>query len=194
MSDEMALRDPRPLFLPTEFNTTLAEKDLPPHEPGKAFLAAQTTRLTFDTAELDLDKNLPPIETLNNKPVTKATSVDALTGLPPGSAVSGFGREETMVAPLSPRGGIIEIVALATGRRVRVDTIPAEAGPRSDQAWQPVGFLAAVDPAGLVGPVTWTPPGSGVEEVDLFLRNYLATTFRIGDRLPPGFYRITVAP
>jgi hypothetical protein len=54
-------------------------------------------------------------------------------------------------------------------------------------------FVAAVDPAGLVGPLVPTVR-SGVEEVDNFFQNYLARTLRVGERLAPGFYRICVGP
>jgi hypothetical protein len=59
--------------------------------------------------------------------------------------------------------------------------------------WAPLEFLATVEAAGLVAPLTLTGR-SGVDEVDAFFRNYLVRTFRLGERLPPGFYRITVSP
>jgi hypothetical protein len=45
----------------------------------------------------------------------------------------------------------------------------------------------------LIAPLTLTTR-SGVEEIDNFYRNYLVRTYRVGERLAPGFYRITVAP
>ena len=45
------LRDPTPLFLPTEFNSS--RKDYVPREPGGAF-AGFSPKLTFGEAELDL--------------------------------------------------------------------------------------------------------------------------------------------
>jgi hypothetical protein len=54
-------------------------------------------------------------------------------------------------------------------------------------------FLAAVDPAGLAAPLTLTTR-SGVEDVDTYFQNFLAHTLRVGERLAPGFYRISVGP
>ena len=41
--------------------------------------------------------------------------------------------------------------------------------------WQPMEFIAAVDPAGLVGPLVPTAR-SGVDEVDAYFGRYLADT------------------
>jgi hypothetical protein len=54
-------------------------------------------------------------------------------------------------------------------------------------------FMAAVDASGLVGPLVLTVH-SDVAEVDAYFGRYLAETFRIGQRLEPGFYRICVGP
>jgi hypothetical protein len=54
-------------------------------------------------------------------------------------------------------------------------------------------LFAAVDAAGLAAPLLVTE-GSRVDEVDAHFRKMLAQTYRIGERLPPGFYRIVVGP
>jgi hypothetical protein len=58
-------------------------------------------------------------------------------------------------------------------------------------------FLILVSNAGIVGePVLMT--GSRWEEVDeevdAFFRSYLVKTFRLGERLSPGRYRVLVGP
>ena len=45
--------------------------------------------------------------------------------------------------------------------------------------WDPMEFMAAVDAAGLVGPVVPTTR-SGVAEVDAYFSRYLAETLRVG--------------
>jgi hypothetical protein len=113
----------------------------------------------------------------------------------------GLGRGETLVVPLPPRGAFVEIVATRTGRRAlsaqamtQVEKLAADARPPGDRPWQPFEFLAAVDPAGLVGPLVIVEPRSGVEEVDRYFQDYLVQTVRVGERLKPGFYRISVGP
>jgi hypothetical protein len=53
--------------------------------------------------------------------------------------------------------------------------------------------VAAIDPTGLAAPLTITTR-SGVDEVDAYFQNFLARTLRVGERLAPGFYRISVGP
>ncbi len=70
-------------------------------------------------------------------------------------------------------------------------------------AWQPLEFMAAVDPAGLVGSLmptvrSVTPPDNHFPQLDAealqWLEKYLAQKLRVGERLGPGFYRICVGP
>jgi hypothetical protein len=69
----------------------------------------------------------------------------------------------------------------------------ADARPPAAAQWRPMEFIAAVDPSGLVGPLVPTSR-SGADDVDTYFGHYLADTLRVGQRLAPGFYRITVGP
>jgi len=59
--------------------------------------------------------------------------------------------------------------------------------------WRPLELFATVDAAGLASPLVVTDR-SDVEEVNAYFRNYLARTFRLGEHLAPGFYRVVVGP
>jgi hypothetical protein len=187
---ETELRDLRPLFLPTDRNAALPE---PRIEPGRTFHDNEMPKLTFTEAEAQVSRNLPPVVMLNGQPVAKATPADALSPNKSELALQGFGRADPRVAVFSPRGGYVEVTALETGSRVLGETLPVTARPPVDKAWAPVEYIAAVDAAGLVSPLVVTV-GSRVDEVDAHFRDYLAQTFRIGERLSSGFYRISVAP
>jgi hypothetical protein len=80
---------------------------------------------------------------------------------------------------------------------VIAETLPLEARPPGEKdgagAWRPLEFNALVSPAGLVGTLVITER-SDSEEVNAFFRDYLTRTFRVGERLPPGMYRIVVGP
>jgi hypothetical protein len=108
-------------------------------------------------------------------------------------ALRGFGRSPVQVAVLPVRGGFISVVTLRTGLEVLAEALPAEASPPGGKSWEPLELLAAVDVAGLAAPLVITT-SSRVENVDAHFRDFLARTFRIGARLPPGFYRIVVGP
>jgi hypothetical protein len=180
LSEEAALFDRTPLFLPTQWNST--EKELPRREPGG--FAAYEDKLTF--AENRLELNLPP-------PIAVPSRLpEALAANPPQDRFLGIGRTDYQPPVLAARGAYLDVAAAGTGRRVLVGAL-ADAHPPGDGTWEPLEFMIAVDPAGLVGPPVLTA-GSGSEGVDAYFRNYLAETLRIGDRLEPGFYRICLGP
>jgi hypothetical protein len=175
------LLDPTPLFLPTEFNSSRI--DYVPREPGGSF-AGFPFKKTFSDTELEL--HLPPATDV------PASPADALAGDPPGAPFIGFDRADPVVEPLSPRGAYVDIMDAGTGRSVLALAL-ADAHPPASMPWQPMEFIAAVDAAGLVGPVVPTN-SSGVDDVDTYFGRYLADTLRVGQRLAPGFYRIVVGP
>ena len=192
--DEAALLDPSPLFLPTKWNA--AQKDIAWPEPGGAFQNYPVTpKWSFSRTDPKLDQLLPP-------PVaTPATMAEALAVNTPGALALGFARTDAQVSPLPLRGAAVAIVSTRTGRRAlsaqamaQVQKLATDARPPSERPWQPFEFLAAVDPAGLVGPLVIVEPRSGVEEVDRYFQDYLVRTIRVGERLAPGFYRISVGP
>lgn len=187
---EAQLRDLRPLFLPTERNAALPEPVL---EPGRTFLENETLKMTFTDAEAQISKDLPPIVTLAGVQVEKATAADALSPSETQIAVTGFGRKPVDLTAFAPRAGFLQVARMNDGIRVLSEPLPIAARPPNDKPWAPLELIAAVDAAGLVSPLVVTD-GSRVDEVDSHFRNYLAEDFRIGSRLPPGFYRITVAP
>ena len=175
------LLDPTPLFLPTAFNSSRI--DYVPGAFGGAF-AGFPFKKTFSDSELQL--HLPPAASV------PATPAEALAGDPPGAPFIGFARANTIVQTLSPRAAYVEIVEAGTGRSV-LEMPVTGAHPPASAPWQPMEFIAAVDPAGLVGPLVPTTR-SGVDEVDTYFGRYLADTLRVGQRLSPGFYRIIVGP
>ena len=190
LQDETELRDLRPLFLPTERNAALPELK---REAGRAFLTDEPVKLSFLPTELDIAKDLPPLALVNGKPAQAATPLDALASEDSARSLLGFGRGEVKVRPLQPRGGLIEVVSTATGRPVFAEPIAIAARPPGDTPWAPLEFLARIDAAGLASPLVVTA-SSGVEEVDAHFRRFLVRTYRIGERLTPGFYRVIVAP
>lgn len=185
-SEALAMRDLAPLFLPTPFNA--APKTARPAQPGRAFFdndPGQHTLFSEDNPQLVL----PPVVT------PPATPAAALT-LPPPPLAAGFGRTNSSVPVLPATGGRVDVYAGGGGSALLGVTLPASAAPArggAGGAWQPLEFSAAIGPAGLVDSLVLTR-SSGAEEIDAYFRNYLASQFHLGDRLPPGFYRVVVAP
>lgn len=193
MKDEAALLDPAALFLPTKWSA--GQKEVPWPEPGGAF---QNYGIEPKLAFTNADPKVPlPV------PVAPpASPAAAISVIGPGPLALGFGRAEAKIDPLPLRGAFIGIVSTRTGQKAllprelkEVERLAAEARPPpADRPWQPFDFLAAVDAAGLVGPLVIVEPRSGVEEVDRYFQDFLVRTVRIGERLAPGSYRISVGP
>jgi hypothetical protein len=189
--DATLMRDLTPLFLPTSRNATVPPPR--PREPGKAFLDQEAIRLSFSETAWNFERDWPPAVTLNGRALRDVGPIDVLEGIVPSEALPGVGRSDEELAPLPPRAGFVEVVSARTGERVLAASLDAAVRPPEDRLWAPVEYLAAVAPAGLAVPLA-VITRSGVDEVDSFFRDYLARSFRIGERLPPGFYRVTVAP
>ncbi len=178
---ESILLDPTPLFLPTKWNA--AQNEVEAREAGILAQGYDTPKLTFKENELKLA--LPaPIETPAS--VAEAVAQDVRSAV-----FAGFGRVDSVVATPEPRGAFIEITLAGTGQKVIAQALAVR--PPGQGGWQPVEYHAKVDAAGLVG-LPLVTARSGNDEVDLFFANYLARTLRIGERLEPGFYRISVGP
>jgi hypothetical protein len=190
LKDETEIRDLRPLFLPTDRNAALPDLK---REPGRTFLDNQTVKLSFLETELGISRDLPPVATVSGKPADQATPLDALVSETSAISLFGFGRVDSPVQPLAPRVGFVEVLSADDGKRVFGESLGAEARVPGDKPWAPLEFFARINAAGLAAPLFVTT-SSGVDEVDRHFREFLAKTYRLGERLSPGFYRVIVAP
>jgi hypothetical protein len=174
--------DPTPLFIPTDKN--FGQGPLPARvvpQPGQVFA------------------DIPPNFTVNeNNLANYAGGYQAETESLPDilergneAPFAGFGRVDSALPPLEGRVAFIEVKALITGDLVMSQSLDGVKLPRRDFA--PVQFLAVVGNAGLVGNPMLTA-GSGWEDVDSAIRDFLVKTYRLGDRLAPGQYVVSVGP
>ena len=186
---ETDIRDLRPLFRPTERNASLPELK---RELGRTFLDDEPVKSALLESEVAITKDLPPVAIVGEKPADQARPLDALASEDVTSLL-GFGRTDQRVQPMAARAGFMEVVSAATGERVQGDELPAAARVPGDKPWAPLEFLAQIDAVGLAAPLLVTT-SSGSEEIDSHFKKYLGKTYRIGERLPPGFYRLIVAP
>jgi hypothetical protein len=190
LRDEASIRDLRPLFLPTSENARAPE---PRREAGRSLLDDGPVRLNFGEGETRLLRLLPPVATLGGRSVERAEPRLTLEADGSEVALVGLGRSERRLVPEAARGGRLEVIAAATGERVLGAELPEALSPPASTAWEPLELLAIVDVAGLAGPLVVTE-SSRVEEVDVHFRRQLRQVFRLGERLPPGVYRVVVGP
>ncbi len=174
--------DPTPLFIPTDRN--FGQGSLPPRiirQPGQVFG--------------DFDAKLTITDTgLASYGAEAETTPESLTELlvrGNEAPLAGFGRVDQNRLSLPQRAGYLEVKALRDGSLALSATLLGLSLPRADFA--PAEFLIAVGNAGLIGAPVLTV-GTGGDEVDAALRNYLVKTYHLGERLAPGRYLVSVGP
>jgi hypothetical protein len=184
LREEAELKDPTPLFLPTRWN---AGDDAlmmnAPREPGGSF-QDYPPELTFGESQLKLE--IPAHFELPSRPVDTFALEETNRALP------GFGRTDAKIVQLPTRQGFIEVSAAGTGQ-VMIRQPILDEKPTTDVTWQPLEFVIALDVAGVVGPPALTE-SSRVPAIDSFFREYVVKRLHIGERLEPGFYRISIGP
>ncbi|HWA87981.1 MAG TPA: hypothetical protein VG710_17265 [Opitutus sp.] len=184
LREEAMLRDPTPLFLPTRWSAgaEVATEDKR-REPGSSFTDF-SAKFAFEGPELKL--NLPAPIAIPERPA------DAFATDKPKRPFLGFGETDRAAPVLEARGAFIKVVAEADGRMEFAEPLVA-AKPPGEAAWEPMEFLVAVDPAGVVSPPVLTR-SSRVAAVDDYFQGFLTENLHIGDRLRPGFYRVAIGP
>ncbi len=181
LQERAEMMDPTPLFFPTDWNYGqrplnaerlrqpgqvfgLYEPKLTVNEQGLALFGAETIQVPQQPTDLLVQGNEVPF--------------------------AGMGQVDRKLTTLPVRAGYLEIRRF--GDEKIVEEKPLTGGvqfPRTDFA--PVEFLVIVGVGGLIGdPILLS--GSGWDEVDAYLRNYLSTSYRLGERLSPGRYRVLI--
>jgi len=182
MRERARYLDPTPLFFPTEWNYgSVALREGMKRQPGQIF-DLLPAKFIFD---YQLTKSYGSEQ---NQLSDRITDVAASGSEAPFAGIGGG-----KVAPpvLSDRDGFLEVENLSDGKTIVSQVLKNIPGISADFA--PLEFLVAVSSAGLVGdPILMN--GSGREETEVLLRTFLAKSFRVGERLAPGKYRVLIGP
>lgn len=181
----ISLRDPVPLYLPTLLNAgqTGALVDDGRREPVAAF---NNFAARLNISEAGPRVGFPgPVE-------IPGGPVQALDPHRSGEALRYFGRRTTAIPQAVRRLGFLEVSNAENGEVVLLaELAPVDAAPLVD--WGPADMVVAVNRSGLMG-LPFITRSSGSAQFDGWLPGYLATTYRLGERLRPGNYRISLGP
>lgn len=174
--------DPAPLFLPTPRNYYGA-RGLPAElvrQPGQLFgdFGAKYYFGEGSLAAYGTNSGMVP------------ESVAEVLSRANEAPFAGFGEQAGGWGRLAARGAVAEFKHLSKEELQMEMALPVEP-PQRDFA--PMVFVVVVSAGGMVGEPLLTA-GSGAPEVDAFFQDYLAKTHRVGERLPPGRYRVTIGP
>jgi hypothetical protein len=185
-SEDAWLNDPTPLFLPTRWSGAQLK---PLRILSGSDFSGFSPRLAFPTERLAVNIASPV--------VVPSSPALALNSKDPSNPAYGFGRSDDLHIVLASRVAWVKVSGMATGNRVYEKQILAKETPTAPtevlmHAYSPIEFSVAVDSTGFIGPILSTKR-SGTQ-ADQFFLDYLTHSLRIADRLPPGFYKISVGP
>ena len=182
LREQAALMDPSPLFFPTEWNFGQRPlDDSMRRQPGQVF-GSFAPNFTF------VEQNL---KTYGSEAAVVPERLADVVVQGNEAPFAGIGQIDVQRPALAERSGFLEVRDLVGGENIMAQALTGLSLPRPDFA--PVEFLIVVSSSGVVGdPVLMA--GSGWEEVDAFFRSYLVKSFRLGERLNPGRYRVLVGP
>ena len=180
LQEKAELMDPTPLFFPTEWNSgqrPLRVASL--KQPGQVFGSFEPKLTVGEQNIANYGAEATPVP---------EKLVDVLVQGNEAPFV-GMGQIDAKRSTLTLRAGYLEVREQKSGNIITSQQLSGIILPRSDFA--PVEFLVLVGTAGLIGEPVLTN-GSGWDEVDIFFRTYLVKSYRLGERLPPGQYRVSV--
>ena len=180
LREKSELLDPTPLFFPTVWNygqRPLRASSL--KQPGQVFGS-------FEPKYTVGEQNIAAYRTEGTPVPEKLSDVLSQGNEAP---FAGMGQVDRPRSSLPIRSGYVEVRDLNTGEIVIAQSLSGVVPPRPDFA--PVEFIVAVGSAGLIGEPFLTS-GSEGDEVDGFFRDYLVRSYRLGERLRPGRYRVLV--
>lgn len=176
LRDRAEYFDPTPLFFPTEWNYGQGEMwESRRRQPGQVFGDVEPKFVSFQSYSNEL-----PMVHLEDV-VTSGNEVP----------FGGMGEIDVKPEPLADRSGFLEVKGMRDGETILAHSITGVAIPRLDFA--PLEFLVVIGNAGMVAEPVLTV-GSGWDDVDLFFRTYLAKSFRVGEGIRPGIYRVLIGP
>lgn len=180
LQERAELLDPTPLFFPTEWNygqRVRREGNL--RQPGQVFR-------DFDPQLTMAEQSVAPYG-LEAATVPEKLSDVLVQGNE--APFAGMGQVDIQTTTLPVRAGFVEVKGLKDGESILLQSLTGIQPPRTDFA--PIEFLVVIGSAGLIAePIL--ARGSGWDEVDNFFRTYLAKSYRLGERLPPGRYLVVV--
>jgi len=186
IENEYDMHDRMPLFLPTPRNArpggVTVEEAL--QEPGLLVARPISGQLEYPEERASVD--FPPRVALPER------QADVLAFTPEAIRFLGMGQVDRASADRPARTATIEVSRQGSGEPVLQEAITGSL-PLVESTWSPMELLVSVDVSGIVIP-PFVVKSSTVAAIDSFLREYVVSGARLGEKLPPGTYLVSVGP
>jgi len=182
LQERTDLFDPTPLFLPTEKN--YGQGGLPANvvrQPGQVFG-------TYDPQWRFRDESVASLMDHKDK---ESIDLNTIISRGDGAPFSGFAQIDVKRPDLPERAGYIEVKSLNNSGINLSEALNQDGLPKRDYA--PAEFVVSISAGGVLGVPVLTS-GTGSDEIDATLRDYLIKIYRLGERLPPGCYAVAIGP
>ena len=186
LRERAMLYDPTPLFFPTERNFG--------QRPLRESLRRQPGQI-FGSFDPKVDFGEQGIKAYGVEAVVAPERLADVLVQGNEAPFAGMGQIDVQRPALEVRGSFLEVRTLIDGKIIMAQALSGLLLPRPD--FVPVEYLVVVSSAGIVGDPILMVGSEGEEmdeKVDAFFRSYLVKSFRLGERLNPGRYRVLVGP
>lgn len=186
MRERSELFDPAPLFFPTEWN--FSQRPLP---AGMHKLPGQI----FESFEANFTMGEQGMKLYGADAFATPERLGEILAQGNAGSFAGMGQLDPSHKALTQRSLSIEVVKLSNGKTV-IFNQDNDLNPQGLNI-KPMIFLVAVSNAGLIGDPVFVPE-LGQDDVDdevgALFRSYLIKSFRLGERLSAGRYRVVIGP
>ena len=189
LRERAELLDPTPLFFPTERNYRPERREGGDDQLLESAGSLRQPGQVFGSFEPKLQAGEQNMAIFRVEGARAAERLSDLLAQGSEASFAGMGQIDRQRSTLPIRAAFVEVRDLESGNLVISQPLNGISPPRPDFA--PVEFLVTVSSAGLVGEPVLTS-GSEGEDTDNFFRDYLVQSYRLGERLRPGRYRVVV--
>lgn len=183
VSEQLEFLDPEPLFMPTAWNAGVQPL------PGELRRQRDQAFDSFDPQMTFSSNRLDPVFTPPDVAPEEPLRALDIGGSPRFATV---GRLADAAVSLE-REAFVEVRRVGDGGLVHAAPLTGLPNSIREVPWAPIRFLVAVNEAGLVGS-PMIEVGSGNTMIDDAIQRFLVAEYWLGNRLIPGFYRVTVGP
>lgn len=181
LDDQVFIFNTEPIFLPSEWN----EIPLVPTEEIDQFLFSdlppQTSLYNYQSLSSIITPRLSilkPLDILDQQPI---------------NLFKGINQNKSEISTSNKLKAYLTIENFNDFKTFKTYEIKDKDTPIKDQLWSPLEFLVIIDEL-----VPLIPPlmiqSSGIEEIDIFFKNYISSSLLKLNQLPIGYYQITISP